>query len=270
MKSLISARFRHQIKTWLNLTIPRLVSGDERWENILVRLLDQHYQHRLQRDWLSAAEAPHFFDHRIGMFNFIFTDSARGPYPYARGFFSAEVLRDGDTLLDIGCGDGFFARRFFAERCAHIDALDIEPDAIKTARLHNSAPNISYHLIDAVAQPFPASDYNVIVWDGALGHFSRDSTLKMLEKISHALVTEGVFTGSESLELPEEQSADHLQVFPTLADLSQLFRPHFKYIQLRELQYRIGQKTTTVRREGFWRCANSVERLRDAAWQDFS
>jgi hypothetical protein len=92
----------------------------------------------------------------------------------------------------------------------------------------------------------------------------------MLEKIRRALAVGGVFTGSEALELPEEQSPDHLQVFPTLADLSQLFKPYFKYIQLREIQYRIGYKKTWLRHEGFWRCANSTDRLNEAAWHEFS
>jgi cyclopropane fatty-acyl-phospholipid synthase-like methyltransferase len=33
-------------------------------------------------------------------------------------------VREGSRLLDIGCGDGFFTKRFFATRCAHIDTVD--------------------------------------------------------------------------------------------------------------------------------------------------
>ena len=91
-------------------------------------------------------------------------------------------MRDGDRVLDIGCGDGFFARRFFAAHGARVDAIDIEPGAITHAERHNSAPQIRYFLKDAVGEPFPSDAYDVVVWDGALGHFSPDTTDRMLAR----------------------------------------------------------------------------------------
>jgi 2-polyprenyl-3-methyl-5-hydroxy-6-metoxy-1,4-benzoquinol methylase len=88
----------------------------------------------------------------------------------SRGFFVADLLRDGDRLLDIGCGDGFFTNRFFAARCTHIDAIDNDAEAIRAACARHRASNITYALLDAAAQPFPNTRYDVIVWDGAIGH----------------------------------------------------------------------------------------------------
>ena len=91
-------------------------------------------------------EPPHFFDHRIGAFDLAFGSAKSGPYPWFRAFFAAEVIRDGDMLLDIGCGDGFFTARFFAPRCRAVDGVDVDPDAIATARRENAGANVRYHL----------------------------------------------------------------------------------------------------------------------------
>jgi SAM-dependent methyltransferase len=240
----------------------RVVGGGEFRERVLLRLLGHHYRSLFRRQWHLGDEEPHFFSHRIGLFDFAFGDLAPGPFAYYRGFFNSEILQPGDRLLDIGCGDGFFTKRFFGRRCAHIDAVDIEPTAIQAAQAHNAAPNITYHLLDAVADPFPAASYNVIVWDGALGHFPANTSHSMLHKIRDSLNSAGAFVGSESLGV---EGTDHLQFFHSLDDLRHLFQPYFKYIALREIKYDLRDDFT--RREAFWRCANEPQRLNDSGWQ---
>jgi hypothetical protein len=146
--------------------------------------------------------------------------------------------------------------------------VDIEPSAINSARLYNHAPNIAYHLLDAVNEPFPSDKYDVIVWDGAIGHFAKETTDLVLAKIQAALKTNGVFVGSESLGF---EGSDHLQFFNSLDDLHALFEPYFKFIELRSVEYRTGQgKSLFVRQEGYWRCANEETRLRACSWKSYS
>ena len=244
-----------------------VVGGGKLRESILIRLLRRHYTSKFRRQWELGSEEPHFFSQRIGLSAFAFGESAPGPYGFSRGFFSAEVLRDGDRLLDIGCGDGFFTKRFFSARCASIDAIDIEPSAIAEAESVNSSPKINYQLIDAVNQPFPGDQYDVIVWDGALGHFSADTTHHMLGKIQKHLKANGVFVGSESLGV---EGSDHLQYFDSLDDLRKLLEPYFKHIELRAVAYKIGEGEGFLRHEGYWRCSNEPERLQDCQWQVYA
>ncbi len=233
--------------------------GGERREKLLIALLRRHYESLFRRQWTLAAEMPHYFDHRIG--SFAFAIGRADPYSYFRGFFAAEMIRDGDVLLDIGCGDGFFAKRFFAPKCAHVDAVDIEPGAIAHASRRNRASNISYRVLDAVNEPFPRERYDVIVLDGALGHFASEPSRRLLKKISDALAEDGVFVGSESLGV---EGHDHLQYFETLADLAAVFDDDFSHVQVRSLDYVIPAGMR--RREAFWRCANQRPRLEEAAW----
>jgi len=242
--------------------------GGTRRESALVRLLNRYYFSLYRRQWELSDEEPHFFSQRIGFFKFAFGDDPLGPYAFYRGFFGSEMVQPNDQLLDIGCGDGFFTKRFLSARCAKVDAVDIEPSAIECAQLFNSAPNITYHLLDAVNEPFPCEKYDVIVWDGALGHFAKETTDLVLAKIQAALKTNGVFVGSESLGF---EGSDHLQFFHSPDDLHALFKPYFKFIELRAVDYRTGQGNASfVRQEAFWRCANEEKRLRDCSWRSYS
>lgn len=246
-----------------------VVGGGQLREKTLVKLLEQHYSSKFRRQWLWSEEPPHFEDQQIFFFNLGFAkpDKCVGVYPFYRGFFSSEVINYGDFILDIGCGDGFFTSRFLGNPQVHIDAIDIEPSSIGQAKQYNQSTNINYQILDAVNQPFPRAEYDVIVWDGAIGHFSAETTNRMLEKISSSLKSEGVFVGSESLGL---EGHDHLQFFHSLNDLYLLFKPHFKYIQLRQIKYPLKWCGDLVRQEAFWRCTNNPQRLQELDWQNFS
>jgi SAM-dependent methyltransferase len=227
-----------------------------------VALLDRHYRSLFRRQWdLVAVEGqPHFFDHRHDAFPLL--AGRGGAAVMARGFLASEILRVPDILLDIGCGDGFFDRQFFAERCAHIDAIDIEMPAIRHARRYNAAPNIAYHVLDAVNQPFPRERYDVVIWDSALGHFAPETTDGVLAKITDALDPGGAFVGSESLG---DEGWDHLQHFASLDDIAAVLGAHFPYVQVRSMTYSLAHGRG-VRREAFWRCAFSPQRLDATAW----
>jgi SAM-dependent methyltransferase len=234
-------------------------------ERLFTALLRGHHRSVFRRQWRyvpSPDDLPHFMDHRLGALELAVGGGTAEPY--TRGFFSAEVLREGDRLLDIGCGEGFFDRGFFSRLCSSIDAVDVEPEAIAQAERTNPAPNISYRVLDAVNEPFPSSEYDVVIWDGALGHFSAETTDRMLVKIRDCLSPDGVFAGSETLG--RHEGHDHLQFFETLDDLGAILARHFPHVMLRSLSY--GGEGVE-RNEAFWRCARSPERLESGAWRTF-
>jgi SAM-dependent methyltransferase len=238
------------------------VWGAERRRRLLERLLRGHYASRLRREWVYVAPeaAPHFFDHRHDALALVTGDgNVEG---FLRAFYALDVIRAGDEVLDIGSGDGFFTRHFLALRAGHVDAVDIEPTAIEHARREHAHPRVTYHLLDAVEAPFPRGSYDVVVFDGALGHFPRATTAVVLGKIASALRPGGVFVGSESLGL---EGHDHLQFFESLDDLGAALAPHFAKIGLREAAYELGGGVK--RREAFWRCAIDSDGARRSAWR---
>jgi SAM-dependent methyltransferase len=246
------------------MSVPeRLIFGGEGREALLVGLLLRHYQSRFRRDWVNSPHPPHFWYHRLGWFRIGF-DAGASASTYSRAFYSAEVIRRGDRVLDIGCGDGFITRRFLAERAGQIHALDIEPSAIRTAQRLNGGDPIEYFQSDATVGSFPAASYDVIVWDGAIGHFDPSTTNRMLEKIKTSLEPDGIFVGSESLG---HEGGDHLQFWENLGELRAMLSAHFPYVELKELSMTIGMPgNEMVRREAYWRCSLLPDRLRELDW----
>lgn len=169
--------------------------------------------------------------------------------------------------MDIGCGDGFLSKRFYAVRAARVDAVDIEKTAISTASKENPAPNVFYALLDATSQDFPSNNYNVIVFDGAIGHFRPETIDLVLRKIVASLDQDGVFCGSESLGY---EGIDHLTFFESIDDLGRLLKNHFQYVFLRTMQYQVGLYGNSIRRiEAYWRCSNSMTRLESMGWMKY-
>lgn len=258
---LISSTFRkysRQINYLLNSLI--LVGGFT--EKALVKSLLFVYDSKFRKEWTYSEVPPHFTDFRVLGAHFLFGADLLGPYSFYRGFFSSEVIRSGDRLLDIGCGDGFLAKRFLAEKCSHVDAIDIDPAALAAAQRYQRASNVSYYLLDAVKDAFPHERYDVIVWDGALGHFSGDVTKYMLQKILASLSEDGIFVGSESLGV---EGQDHLQYFHSEEELRSIFSPFFRCVKMRSMSYKL-RRSDFVRREAYWRCSNSQDRLSQVEW----
>jgi len=225
-------------------------------EYIAVKWLLRIYRSKFRLDWELSKFPPHFYNHRMGMAQFTFGETTFGPFPYFRGFFASQVIQEGDTLLDIGCGEGFFTKRFFSANCSHVDGVDIEPSAIQCAERENAAGNIKYHLLDAVNQDFPEREYNVMVWDGAIDHFQPDTLEIMLQKIEKSLSANGIFVGSESLG---DEGSDHLTRFYSLDDFGKLFSKYFKFVEVGSREYKLNANFT--RHEAYWRCANQQDRL---------
>jgi len=240
-----------------------LVWGGTIREEVLIWLLRHHYQSLFRRLWQLGTKKPHFTYHRLTWFLFGFGKGRIHPYQLARAFYAAEVLRSDDTVLDIGCGDGFLTNHFLSTQCAEVDAIDIDPGAIHLAKRTNTRSNITYYLRNAVTEPFPRDKYDVIVWNGAIGHFAPAETALVLKKIATALHPAGIFAGSESLG---HEGHDHLQFFRTTRDLEDLFQSHFAHVWTKALRYPIND-ATFIRDEAYWWCSNSPSRLTESTWR---
>lgn len=233
-------------------------------ERVLVQVLGALHKSQFKREWKLATNPPHFANRRLHAFDLVY-GQLRNPYLFSGGGFVSEVIQPNDLILDIGCGDGFFSNSFYSRLCQHIDAIDIEPTAIEMAKRLNGNPKINFQILDAITQPFPRSSYDVIVWNGAIGHFPQQETQWLLTKISGALRPGGIFAGSESLGL---EGHDHLQFFHKESDLADIFKPLFRHVWMRTADYPIPGGY--LRREAYWRCSNDVVRHTAASWKSFS
>jgi SAM-dependent methyltransferase len=235
-------------------------------ERGLLALLRRRIVNRIRHDW-SSPEPPHFSYTNYNALAFSYFERMPGPGILLRGFISAQMVRPGDRVLDLGCGDGFFSKRFLAIEAAHVDAVDIDAEALSFAQLYNSDPKVTFHLLDAVRAPFPGGPYDLVVWDGAIGHFSPDTTEAMFRKIKSALKKEGVFCGSE--QLGRVAAADHLQHWETLEDVRRMLAPHFRFIAVRAVEYFYDLDRAAKRGEFYWRASDARSALERADFRIF-
>lgn len=76
------------------------------------------------------------------------------------------LLRDrlraapGSSILDVGCGTGYFTRRLAKEGFM---ATGIDPDADMIRYAAAQGGNVTYHVADACALPFPDSSFDQVI-----------------------------------------------------------------------------------------------------------
>jgi SAM-dependent methyltransferase len=91
-------------------------------------------------------------------------DTPRGRWIGDREFaLLARLLgaRPGETLLDVGCGTGYFSRRFAREAGLTVTGIDVAPGMLDLARSKASA--ITFVRADAMRLPFAAASFDHVV-----------------------------------------------------------------------------------------------------------
>jgi SAM-dependent methyltransferase len=183
------------------------------------------------RDWqLEARGRPQFFKHSMNLAHWPF-DPARWAFA-ARGVHPREAMRRGCRVLDLCCGDGAYSRLFFADIAGHVDAVDLDRHAIAYARRYHAARNIVYRELDIVQQPFPANDYDIVVWNAAICYFTESDIRAILKKIVAASRPEMCFFGM----LPRANGwIDHRTEFADTNAVEAFLGDYFSKVAVREV-----------------------------------
>ena len=214
------------------------------------KYLSRYYKRLFFEQW-NRSNKPHWYYHRIDLYRW---PNHLNPNWTERGIYSKEVMFPGCKVLDIGCGDGFYARFFYATTASHIDCIDIEQEAIDHARRYHCHPNIRYFKLDAVKEDFPEKEYDVICLDSSIGHLSSEQIDILVHKIREAMGKSGVFTGSEVCETPDNQSWDHQIALASEEELQQLLGKYFSHVFTLYLE-------SPGRQNVYFRCGEDKRRL---------
>ncbi len=192
---------------------------------------------RLLKVQWGIAPGPEHFDHHIDLFyQWIATRSSLW---LERGVFGSLALR-GKRVLELACGDGFNARNFYSLRSESVIACDFDPSAILTATTKNHADNIKYILADIrVQMPGGKGEFDNIIWDAAIEHFTELEISKILEDIKFRLSNDGILSGYTLIERDDgvKHLHQHEYEFRSKGDLMRFFRPYFRNVKVFETIY---------------------------------
>lgn len=135
-----------------------------------------------------------WFDHRF--------DFLVGPSNYhwmERAFLALARIKDGDIVLDIGCGDGSYDGLFYSTKAKSIDAIDKDSLAIEHAKKYYHKVNIHFIKQDIVKCRLQDNKYGIVLMFAVIEHFSDKEGLKVLRKVKKSLCAGGILYGSTPL-----------------------------------------------------------------------
>ncbi|MEY4938635.1 MAG: hypothetical protein RIQ93_370 [Verrucomicrobiota bacterium] len=179
---------------------------------------------------------PEHFDHHIDLY-YQWSRTGRGWW-VERGVFSLLALKPRGSLLELACGDGFYARRFYAGVCQTVVACDFDRKAIATARRKNAGANIEFVLAD-VRTRMPPGLFDNIVLDAAIEHFTPPEIGALMRDIRSRLAPGGVLSGYTIVERQDGRKSlsHHEYEFRDKADLLRFLAPHFANVTVFETIY---------------------------------
>ena len=103
-------------------------------------------------------------------------------------FLLKHIPQDCESVLEIGCGAGAFAR-LMAKRAGRVLALDLSPQMIQIARERSQEyANIDFRVANVLEWKFPAGQFDCVASIATLHHLPME---EMLTKMKSALKANG-------------------------------------------------------------------------------
>jgi SAM-dependent methyltransferase len=159
-------------------------------------------------------------------------------FTLSRHKFVAKMLQGYQSVLEVGCGDGF-ASRLIQPCVGNLSSIDFDPAFIDEARLHSRAEwNVDYHVHNILEAPFLRDS---CLFDAAFSldvfeHIPSELSDLYATNIKKSISDDGVFIcGCPSLEsqayASEESKQGHVNCMNGI-ELKRYFSGYFKHVFL--------------------------------------
>lgn len=153
-------------------------------------------QTRVEWGW---PPAPEWFDHHLGTHA---AELQSQTISEERGVYATLAVPLGGHVLDLCCGDGWYAKHFYARKAAAVTAVDYDADAIAYARRVNRHPAVTHEVRD-VRSDLPEGPFDAVVWSGAIEHFSERETRAILAALQARMRPGALLAGDTILAARE-------------------------------------------------------------------
>ena len=194
-----------------------------------------------------------WFDHRF--------DWLLGPEYWVwneRGVYGGKLIRQGDKVLDICCGDGIYAGLYYSRFAGVVHAIDRDQAALNLARKRYSRRNVKFLKVDVTKEDFPLEKYDAIFMFAAIEHLSVECGTKVLRRITTALSSSsnGAFLGSTPIykEATGHGHPEHVNEFTSVEQLRNFLAPHFAEIEIWSSKWEL----TGERKDTYFHCRNPI------------
>ena len=155
-------------------------------------------------------------------------------FTIARYKFACKWIREGDSVLEIGCGEGFGCN-FLSRHAARVTGLDIDEDLIRRCQTRYARDNLRFMVEDIVhPRRAPAQDYDVVVSFEMIEHVTRDDGRRMVANVAAHLKDRGLAILSTPRARPDRSiSREKMHVFEYDYDtLLAALQPHFHRVMV--------------------------------------
>lgn len=193
--------------------------------------------HRIQHiiQW-GASPTPEWYDHHLDVY--YSWSHTRIPYFLERGVFNLPAIKQGSTVLELCCGDGFNAKHFYSNRAKSVISVDFDKSAIDHAKKNNKVSNVDFIVCD-IRTEMPAGKYENVIWDAAIEHFTPDEISSIMSNIKGRLTGTGILSGYTLIEKADgiKQLEQHEYEFKSKEDLANFLSPYFNNVKVFETIY---------------------------------
>ena len=91
-------------------------------------------------------------------------------------------LRPGMSVLELGCGTGYFTREL-ARSGADVVAIDVSPELLEIAKANCSAPNVRYEIQNAYELSYPDAVFDSVVGSSVLHHLEIEAAIREIYRV---------------------------------------------------------------------------------------